>query len=190
MTDLAENQGFIPDPEWKLQNTGLQWTQSDAINIAIGQGEVQVTPLQVVRMIAAIANGGTLYKPQLVAKAGILGEASSYIMTPNAVADANIKPEVLEVIRKGMCDVTTKPYGTAEFQFKNDDALQQIGVCGKTGTAQDVPRPTHAWFASYAPRDNPEIAVVVMVENGGEGSGVAAPISRDIMDYFFFQTKH
>ncbi len=190
MTDLAENAGFIPYPEWKLQNTGLQWTQSDAINISIGQGEVQVTPLQVVRMIAAIANGGTLYKPQLVAKAGILGESSSYQMTPNAIADANIKPEVLEVVRKGMCDVTTKPYGTAEFQFKRDEALQQLGVCGKTGTAQDVPRPTHAWFASYAPRDNPQIAVVVMVENGGEGSGVAAPISRDIMDYYFFQMKH
>jgi penicillin-binding protein 2 len=189
MTDLAENPGFIPDPEWKIKNTGLQWTQSDAINIAIGQGEVQVTPLQVVRMISAIANGGTLYKPQIVAKAGILGEASSYTMTPNAIGDANIKPEVLEVVRKGMCDVTTKPYGTAEFQFKNDEALQQIGVCGKTGTAQDVPRPTHAWFAAYAPRENPEIAIVVMVENGGEGSGVAAPITRDILDYYFFQMK-
>jgi len=189
MTDLAENPGFIPDPEWKIQNTGLQWTQSDAINIAIGQGEVQVTPLQVVRMVSAIANGGTLYKPQLVAKAGILGEASSYTMAPNAIGDANIKPEVLEVVRKGMCDVTTKSYGTAEYQFRNDDALQQIGVCGKTGTAQDVPRPTHAWFAAYAPRDNPQIAIVVMVENGGEGSGVAAPITRDILDYYFFQMK-
>ncbi|MBA3869956.1 MAG: hypothetical protein H0X30_12485 [Anaerolineae bacterium] len=190
MTDLPENPGFIPDPEWKIQNTGLQWTQSDAINIAIGQGEVQVTPLEVVRMVAAIANGGTLYKPQLVAKAGILGEASSYTMIPNAVADANVKQAVFDVIRKGMCDVTTKSYGTAEFVFRNDDALQQIGVCGKTGTAQDGPRPTHAWFASYAPRDNPEIATIVMVENGGEGSGVAAPITRDILDYFFFGTKH
>lgn len=189
MTDLAENPGFIPDPQWKLQNTGLAWTQSDAINISIGQGEVQVTPLQVARMVASIANGGTLLKPQIVAKAGILGEASSYVMTPNAVADANIKPEVLEVIRAGMCDVTTVSYGTAEYQFRNDDALQALGVCGKTGTAQDVPRPTHAWFAAYAPRENPEIAIVVMVENGGEGSGVAAPITRDILDYYFFQLK-
>ncbi|MCA0458105.1 MAG: hypothetical protein LCI00_29330 [Chloroflexi bacterium] len=189
MTDLAENPGFIPDPEWKLQNTGLAWTQSDAINISIGQGEVQVTPLQVARMVAAIANGGTLLKPQLVAKAGILGEAPSYMMTPNAVGDADIKPEVLEVIRAGMCDVTTVSYGTAEYQFRNDDALQALGVCGKTGTAQDVPRPTHAWFAAYAPRENPQIAIVVMVENGGEGSGVAAPITRDILDYFFFQAK-
>jgi penicillin-binding protein 2 len=187
MADLVEAAGFIPDPEWKRRATGYEWTFSDAANIAIGQGEVQVTPLQVARMVASIANGGTLYRPQLVAQTGILGEAATYSMTPNAIGDIDVKPEVLEVIRSGMCDVTTKQSGTAEFQFRDAAELQTIGVCGKTGTAQDNPRPAHAWFVAYAPRENPEIAIVVMVENGREGSGTAAPIVRDILDYYFFE---
>lgn len=187
MTDLVEAAGFIPDPEWKRRATGYDWTFSDAANIAIGQGEVQVTPLQVARMVASIANNGTLYRPQLVAQTGILGEAATYTMTPNAIGDINIQPEVLNVIRQGMCDVTTNQAGTAEYQFRNDAELQNIGVCGKTGTAQDNPRPAHAWFVAYAPRENPEIAIVVMVENGREGSGTAAPITRDILDYYFFE---
>ncbi|MBL8117990.1 MAG: hypothetical protein JNJ78_10720 [Anaerolineae bacterium] len=187
LTDVAESVGFIPDPEWKRRATGYDWTFSDAVNIAIGQGEVQVTPLQVARMVASIANGGTLLRPQLVMKAGILGESPSYTMTPNAIGDIDIRPEVLEMVREGMCNVTTTAAGTAEYQFRNDIPLQTLGVCGKTGTAQDNPRPSHAWFAAYAPRDNPQIAIVAMVENGGEGSGVGAPIVRDILDYYFFE---
>jgi cell division protein FtsI/penicillin-binding protein 2 len=84
-----------------------------------------------------------------------------------------------------LCGVTTERAGTAEFQFRHTE-LQNIGVCGKTGTAQDDPRISHAWFAAYAPRENPEVAIVVMVENSGEGSGVAAPIARDILLHYFF----
>ena len=86
LNDLAESAGLIPDPEWKRRITGLNWTFSDVVNIAIGQGDVQVTPLQVTRWFAAIANGGTLYRPQLVKKVGILGEAPSYTLTPDATA--------------------------------------------------------------------------------------------------------
>lgn len=185
LTDIREEPGFIPDPDWKRVNLGIEWTFSDAVNISIGQGEVQVTPLQVARWFAAIANGGTLYRPQLVEKVGILGEAPSFVNSPDPMADVNIRPEVLEVIRQGMCAVTQRQDGTAEYQFRNYPELQRIGVCGKTGTAQDVPRQTHAWFAAYAPMDEPEIAIAVVVENAGEGSGVAAPIVRDILRYYF-----
>ncbi len=186
LTDLAENSGFIPDPDWKRRTLGYDWTFSDAVNISIGQGEVQVTPLQVVRMVAAVANGGTLLRPQLVQKAGILGEVPVHEMEVDVMGDMGIRAEVIAVAQQAMCDVTSTQAGTAEYQFRNDPELQNIGVCGKTGTAQDVPRTTHAWFAAYAPRDNPQIAVVVMVENSGEGSGVAAPITRDVMNFFFF----
>jgi hypothetical protein len=134
-------------------------------------------------MIAAIA---TRRMPAATGGEGRhLGEASSYIMTPTP-ADANIKPEVLKSSAK-VCDVRPN-LRHGGIQFKNDDALQQLGVYGKTGTAQDGLRPTHAWFVSYAH------AIILKLqwwygENGGEGSA-KAPISRDIMDYFFFQTKH
>ncbi len=188
LTDISDSAGLIIDPDWKFVNTGVEWTFSDSVNMAIGQGEVQVTPLQVVRMVAAVANGGTLYRPHLVEKVGILGEAPSFISSPEPMTNINIKPEVMETIRQGMCNVTSTQAGTAEYQFRAYPELQRIGVCGKTGTAQDgssASALSHAWFASYAPKDNPEIAVVVMVENSGEGSGVAAPLARDILRYYF-----
>lgn len=188
LRDLPESPGFIPDPDWKRVNVGIEWNFSDEVNIAIGQGEVQVTPLQVVRWFAAIANGGTLLRPQLVQKVGILGEAPSYTLEPDPMGELGFKPEVIAMLREGMCAVTQARSGTAEYQFRRSP-LQTLGVCGKTGTAQDGSRPdavSHAWFAAYAPMDDPEIAIVVLVENSGEGSGVAAPIVRDILEVYFF----
>jgi penicillin-binding protein 2 len=168
-------------------NTGIDWSFSDAVNMSIGQGELQVTPLQVARLFAAVANGGTFYRPQLVAQVGILGEAPSYVMTPEVISEVSIRTAVLDTVREGLCAVVQSRAGTAEFQFRNSD-LQTIGVCGKTGTAQNRPgAATHAWFAAYAPMNNPEIAIAVIVENAGEGSAVAAPIVRDILDYYFFE---
>ncbi len=188
LRDVAEDPGLIIDPDWLAQRGGA-WRFSDAVNMAIGQGEVQVTTLQMTRLYALIANGGLLYRPQIVEKAGILGEMSSYLMEPEVLSDAGIKPEVMAVIREGLCGVTSLERGTAEYQFRRSP-LQDIGVCGKTGTATAQGMgsgvPSHAWFAAYAPREEPEIAVVVMVENSGEGSGVAAPLVRDILEYYFF----
>ncbi|MCA9903141.1 MAG: hypothetical protein KC547_04730, partial [Anaerolineae bacterium] len=99
------------------------------------------------------------------------------------------EPGVLEMLRQGLCDVTTKSYGTAEYVFRNSP-LQALGVCGKTGTAQaggDGTLLPFAWFASWAPRETPQIAVVVVVENAGEGSAVAAPIARQILESYFFE---
>jgi penicillin-binding protein 2 len=186
MTDIIEDPGLIPDPEWLRVNYGATWTFSDEVNMSIGQGYVQVTPLQVARWFSAIANGGNMPTPYLVEQVGLLGDQLSPVheveMTP-----VNLRPEVLDTIRSGLCAVTTDPFGTAEFVFENS-ALQTIGVCGKTGTAQDEPRNSHAWFASYAPRTNPEVVVVVIVENAGEGSGVAAPIARQVLEAYFDMT--
>lgn len=183
---LPEADGLIVDPDWWRQNIGSTWNFSEAVNMAIGQGYLQVTPVQVTRMIAAIANGGRLLQPQLVLQAGLYGEPPSYEAQPVIVREVDVRPEVMAMVRQGMCDVTTTPLGTAEFIFR-DSPVQTYGVCGKTGTAQPgTPNVmTHAWFAAYAPRENPEIAVVVMVENGNEGSGTAAPIARDIFEVYF-----
>lgn len=185
LRDLTESAGNIIDPTM-LAEQGGTWTFSNAVNMAIGQGEVQVTPLQMARMYAAIANGGTLYRPQLVEKVGILGETPSLVMTPDPMSDTGIKPEVLDMVRGGLCAVVAEQGGTAEHIFRHSPLLN-IGVCGKTGTAQatgDVP--PHAWFIGYAPRDEPEIVVLVLIENAGEGSAIAAPIVREIMEYYFF----
>lgn len=189
LTDIVEVPGFIGDSEWARVNRGLNWSVSDVVNMAIGQGEVQVTPLQILRIVAAVANGGTLYRPQLVESVRLIDEIS-YQMTPEAMGDIGIRNDVLDVVRQGMCDVTrvtsNAGAGTASHIFRTSP-LQSLGVCGKTGTAQDSPRPRpHAWFGAYAPRDNPEIAVVVIIENAGDGSAVAAPITREIMEYYFF----
>jgi penicillin-binding protein 2 len=184
--DIAEADGLIVDPDWWRTNIGSEWNFSEEVNMAIGQGYLQVTPLQVVRMVATIANNGTLYRPQLVKQVGLLGEAPSYVAAPEVVHELTVRPEVFDMVRGGMCDVTTTPLGTAEFVFR-DSQLQTIGICGKTGTAQAPPSPiTHAWFASYSPREDPQIALIVMVENGGEGSGVAAPLARKIWEYYYF----
>ena len=186
LLDLAESAGNIIDPD-DVAAQGGTWSFSNAVNMAIGQGEVQVTPLQIARLYAAIANGGTLYRPQLVEKVGILGETPSRVITPDPMRDTDIAPEVLDMVWQGLCAVTSEQGGTAEHIFRRSP-MQDIGVCGKTGTAQapgasDQP---HAWFAAFAPREDPEIVVVVMVENSGEGSAVAAPLVREIMEYYFF----
>ncbi len=184
--DVSEATGTLPDPELHLKIYGTKWRGSDALNAVIGQGDVTVTPLQVTRMIAAIANGGTLYQPMLVQKVGIIGEPS-YIAKPIQNGDLSLKPETLKTIHDGMCEVVTnRTLGTANFVFKD---FKGAVICGKTGTAQaggpnDQP---HAWFAAFAGKsaDKPDIAVVVVVEHSNEGSVVAAPIVRRIVEQYY-----
>ncbi len=188
MEDLPEETGNIQTPDWKRVTFGIDWSFSDAVNLAIGQGELLVTPLQVVRWFGALANGGTLYRPQIVREVGLLGDTLQAVAQPDAMAQLDFQPEVLETLQQGLCDVTSTSFGTAEFVFR-DSPLQLLGVCGKTGTAQaggDGTLPPFAWFAAYAPMDSPQIAVVVVVENAGEGSGVAAPIARQVLEAYFF----
>lgn len=187
LTDITEATGYIGNQETILRDTGYPMTSVDTVSMAIGQGHVSVTPLEMVRFYAGVANGGTLYRPQLVESTRLIDDVS-YRMTPDAMSEFNVDPEVLAVVQQGMCDVTTEAYGTAEFVFRRSD-LQTLGVCGKTGTAQDQtpnPGPPHAWFVAYAPSELPEVAIIVMVENSGQGSEVAAPIARDILEYYFF----
>jgi penicillin-binding protein 2 len=188
MEDIAEEEGFIPDPDWFRTARGYDMTFSDEVNMAVGQGELQVTPLQVVRWFGALANGGTLWRPYLVRDVGLLGEERHPAHEPEGTP-INVQADVMATIQGGLCAVTTDPSGTAEFVFR-DSELQTIGVCGKTGTAQTggPATPSHAWFAAWAPRENPQIAVVVLVETAGEGSEVAAPIARHILEAYFGMT--
>jgi penicillin-binding protein 2 len=189
LTDIPEEAGLVPDPDYIRQTYGWEWNYSNAVNLAIGQGEIQATPLQMVRLYAGIANGGNLMRPYLVRERGILDQRT-FVAEPEILSNFEVAPEVLELVRAGMCDVVTARSGTAWhiFNLPQPSPLLDIGVCGKTGTAQapgDGALP-HSWFAAYAPADNPQIAIVVMVENAGDGSAVAAPITERILEYYFF----
>ena len=173
--EIPEVAGSVPDPQ------AGNWTVSDAVNTVIGQGTMLVTPLQVVDMLAAVANGGTLWKAHLVDRITSIADGTEKITQPEERGKLPISVGTLTSLRKGLLGVTQDKLGTAAFVFRGD----KITVAGKTGTAEVLKQgDPHAWFAGYAPADNPRIAMVVFVEHGGEGSKVAAPIFREIMDKY------
>ena len=171
---VAEEEGQVPDLEGEL----------DATNLATGQGALQVTPLQVVNFIAAIGNGGTLYRPQVVERIQPPDGDPTYTFTPEVRGTLPITEDTLLTIQDAMVSVVENPRGTAHRIFANFP----IELAGKTGTAQDPPRDSHAWFAGYTfanREDKPDVAVVVILENAGEGSEVAAPVFKGILQQYF-----
>lgn len=171
---VAESKGNIPNPT----------DGTNATSIAIGQGDVQVTALQVASYIAAVANGGTLYRPQLVEKVQpVTGEAIN-VFHPQANGTLPLKPENLKAIQDAMRSVIQNPRGTGYSRFSGF----AIPVAAKTGTAESGATDPHAWFAGYSLADlpdKPDIAVAVLVNNQGEGSTWAAPIFRRVMEIYF-----
>ncbi len=180
--------GLVPSPDWKLETKGERWYLGNTYHYAIGQGDLAVTPLAMNSAISAIANNGNLCTPR------ISGEPSCNKLP--------IKEENLKIIQEGMAAAcATGGTGYTFFNFeeaakKRDEgqklAVQSssdngpVGVACKTGTAQTgTEDDTHAWFVAYAPYDNPEIVLTVLVEKGGEGSKVAGPIARSLMNYWF-----
>ncbi|MGC9397560.1 MAG: penicillin-binding protein 2 [Anaerolineae bacterium] len=183
LPELYEAAGLMPDPQWKEETYFEGWATGDSVNLAIGQGFIQVTPLQVARMIAAIANGGTLYRPYLVSKIAANNFHPEETIAPVAVGQLPLSADHLATIQEAMLGVTTQPLGTASHRFQG----LSIPVAGKTGTAQAPGEEAlpHAWFAGYFPADAPEIALVVLVENAGEGSAIAAPLFRQIVEAYY-----
>lgn len=182
--EVAEAAGLVPDDAWKRAQVGVGWTPGDTVNMAIGQGFLLVTPLQVARMMATVANGGTLFRPTLFDMAeDVANSANTERFQPETTGTLGVREDVLQTLQGALSRVTQPPRGTASFVFRNFP----LPVAGKTGTAE-APGPggePHAWFAAYAPADRPQIAVVAMMENAGEGSSVAAPVVRDLLAAYF-----
>lgn len=173
-----EAAGFLPSKEWKETVKGERWYIGDTYNISIGQGDLLASPLQVATMTSFFANGGTIYKPHFVT--ALLNPDNSVAKTvaPEVLRHDFIDPENIRVVREGMKG--TIDYGSAR-------SLQQVGVplAGKTGTAQwSSVKPNHAWFTGFAPYDNPEIVLTVLLEEG-ETSDNAVAVARDILTWYF-----
>jgi penicillin-binding protein 2 len=181
---VDEASGILPSPDWKNKALTQIWYPGDAVNLAIGQGYLLVTPLQMVNWIAAIANGGTLWTPRIIDK---MIAKTGEITQPGPVTKRGTlaaSPDELATVRAAMRQViaeTTNWNGTGSWAFRD----YPIAVAGKTGTAQSGQSQPHAWFASFAPYDKPEIAVVAMAEHAGEGADVAAPICRTVYEAYF-----
>lgn len=182
--EIEESAGLIPDDAWKRQALGEAWTVFDSVNMSIGQGDVQATPVQMARMIAAIANGGTLYRPGLVLAVRPPNAEPTYEFNVQAVGQLPVLPEHLAAIREGMENVTREPIGTARNRFRNF----RIPVAGKTGTAEAGGQQPDAWFGGFTYANNantPDLAMAVVVQNRGQGSDYAAPIFRRVVEAHF-----
>jgi penicillin-binding protein 2 len=163
-----ESAGLIPDPAWKRRVYRDGWWPGDSANMAIGQGAVNVTPLQAAVMVSAIANGGRVLVPRLVDD-----------KTGTRIRKQSVwKPQHQEVVRQGLRKVVTG--GTATVVD-----LPGIAIAGKTGSAESGKRKTHSWFVCYGPTNHPTVAVVVFAEAAGHGGAIAAPIARTILEHHF-----
>ena len=180
----GEAPGLVPNPTWKRKTIGDIWTTGDTYNMGIGQGYVLATPLQVADYTEIVANGGTLYKPQLVYAISDSDGKLVRTIDPQVIRKVAVDSKDLAIVREGMRLSTTS--GTS---VKAN--LADVTVAAKTGTAEYYgPKvnghlPTHAWFTAFAPYENPQVVVTVFVAGGGEGSEVAAPIAADILRAYF-----
>jgi len=200
----GEHAGLIPSPDWKRITLGESWSTGDTYNAATGQGFVLATPLQVLTSVATLANGGRVMWPHVVSdvldgegnvvehyEPRVLWDISDGVITPGT-PDVDVQPWVIQLVQQGMRLVVTE--GTAADYAQ----LENISSAGKTGTgefcdAQALARdlcipgrwPTHAWYAAYAPFEDPEIAVIAFVYNGGEGAVTSGPIVRQVLEAYF-----
>jgi penicillin-binding protein 2 len=191
--DLSnESSGLIPTSQWKQKRFGVPWQSGENLSIAIGQGYDLVTPLQMLVMISAVANGGMVLKPIILKSLDKKDDDLKNTMKPEIKGRLPASPRTISIIKNGLWEVVNTDYGTAKtFVHSNE-----VDISGKTGTSQVISRKlddknlksamasriaAHAWFVGFAPSNAPQIAVAVIVEHGGHGSSAAGPIAKDIM---------
>jgi len=176
----SENSGLVPDRQYLDKKFGKdKWSKGLMLNMAIGQGDLLVTPLQMAQLAMILGNDGLGYRPHLV-----IGIQDPLTLVTNPVKidsfRVNVDPKNIQIVKEGMRLVVNGPTGTG-----HRARLPDVLVAGKTGTTQNPHGKDHAWFIGFAPFEHPEVAVAVMIENGGYGGSVAAPIAHDLFQLYF-----
>ena len=176
----GEAAGVVPDPDWKQNKEGLPWFPGNTVMMSIGQGYLLATPLQLAMMVATVANGGTLVQPHLLKR--VTSPEGDTIAEPSYPprAQLGLDVEALHLVQRGMEGAVSGRKGTA-WRAR----VQGLSVAGKTGTAQNPHGEDHAAFVCFAPVESPQIAIAIVVENGGEGGLTAAPIARRMLEHHF-----
>jgi penicillin-binding protein 2 len=193
-----EKTGTIPDTQWKRRRFDQPWFSGETLSVAIGQGYVTATPLQMANFVATVANGGTRYRPRYVKRIDSPDGTSSRETEPEVLGRADLKPSTLAQLHSAMRDVVMNDSGTGK-----KARVVGVEVAGKTGTSQVVTMGDrersnkgaeatrdHAWFIAFAPVEAPEIAIACIVEHAGGGGGaIAAPIVQQILAHYFSRTQ-
>jgi penicillin-binding protein 2 len=189
-----EEPGTVPDPDWKRRTNPRDpvWHPGETISVSIGQGAIEVTPLQMAVFASTIANGGTVYRPHLLASREAASGTESGVDPGTELRHVAMHPQTLAVIKDAMWGVVNGSGTGTKARIEGRD------VCAKTGTAQvfkvsrdidadKLPKDKrdHAWFVGFAPKDDPQIAFAIFVQNGGHGGTVGAPIARAVLERYF-----
>lgn len=188
---IHEKPGLVPSTAWKRKARGEPWYPGETISAAIGQGYNLVTPIQLVNVISAVANGGVLYKPRLVKRLETPDGRVIQQFGPERLGEVPARGETLRIVQQALWGVVNEPRGTA-WRAR----LEQVGMAGKTGTVQVISNSPkgdklperfrdHGWFVAYAPYDDPQLAIAILGEHGGRGGSTYAPIARKIVAHYF-----
>jgi penicillin-binding protein 2 len=173
-----EKEGFIPNPEWKKLKKKIKWLQGDSVIFAIGQGAISVTPLQMAHMMSAVANKGICPKPYIVDRAVDFDGNEIYRHNLEFDDKLELSGKTWELLWQALLE-------TVENGTGKRCKIPGVKIAGKTGTSQNSQGKDHGWFVSYAPADNPEIAMAIIVEHGGGGGVSAVPVGRKIYEAYF-----
>ncbi|HDT15389.1 MAG TPA: penicillin-binding protein 2, partial [Firmicutes bacterium] len=180
----SEKSGLVPSREWKRRVTRTPWFPGNTVMMSIGQGYIVSTPLQMMNIVSAIANGGYAMEPRVL-KAVTFDDRRIYrTYQAKKLFELNVEKKHIEIMQSAMRKAVGGRHGTGA-----SAALKNIQVAGKTATVENQQGENHAMFAGYAPYEDPEVVIYVLVEHGGGGGVTAGPVARDILEYYFEYTR-
>jgi penicillin-binding protein 2 len=188
---VLEKPGLVPSTAWKRQVRGEPWYPGETISAAIGQGYNLVTPMQLLNVISAVANGGVRYRPRIVKRLESPDGRVVQEFEPERLGEVPARPETLRIVQQALFGVVNEPRGTG-WRGRHE----QVNIGGKTGTVQVISNSPkgdklperfrdHGWFVAFAPVENPQLAIVILGEHGGRGGSTYAPIARKIVEHYF-----